>query len=168
MYIVAAAAPPVLKLGDLVKLLHARDWKTYVIATPTAASWIDVDVLSEASGYPVRVYPRKPHEEDPLPPADLILAAPVTFNSINKWAHGHSDTLALGLLNEALGLDLRIITAPCVKQTLRSHPAYSASIATLKNCGVRVLDPDAITVRTPEGLVSFDWSMVVSLSLTNC
>ncbi len=103
-----------------------------------------------------------------MPPADAILAAPLTFNSLNKWAHGHSDTLALGLLNEALGLDLPIVAAPCVKQALRRHPAYGASIATLKTCRVRFLDPDTITVRAAGELVTFDWPMVVSLALASC
>jgi phosphopantothenoylcysteine decarboxylase len=167
MYVIATSAPPVLRLAGLVEQLRARNWKTCVIATPTAASWIDVNALSEASGYPVRVHPRAPHDQDPLPPADAVLAAPLTFNSLNKWAHGHSDTLALGLLNEALGLDLPIVAAPCVKQALRSHPAYGASIATLEDCRVRFLDPETITVRTVE-LVTFDWSMVVSLALPGC
>jgi flavoprotein len=34
------------------------------------------------------------------------VVAPATFNTINKWAQGISDTLALGLLNEATGLGL--------------------------------------------------------------
>jgi Flavoprotein len=34
---------------------------------------------------------------------DAIIVAPATFNTINKWAVGISDTLALGLLTEAIG-----------------------------------------------------------------
>jgi hypothetical protein len=36
----------------------------------------------------------------PLPPADAIAVAPATYNTINKWAAGISDTLALGILCE--------------------------------------------------------------------
>ncbi len=50
MYVIATSAPPVLRLAGLVEELWARRWKACVIATPTAASWIDVDALSEASG----------------------------------------------------------------------------------------------------------------------
>jgi hypothetical protein len=30
----------------------------------------------------------------------------------HKWAHGSSDTLALGILNEAIGLGLPIVAVP--------------------------------------------------------
>jgi hypothetical protein len=36
-----------------------------------------------------------------VPEADAVLAAPLTFNTINKWAAGISDTLALGLLSSS-------------------------------------------------------------------
>jgi phosphopantothenoylcysteine synthetase/decarboxylase len=39
-----------------------------------------------------------------LPRADAVAIAPATFNTINKWVAGISDTFALGLLNEAIGL----------------------------------------------------------------
>lgn len=105
--------------------------------------------------------PRLPHEPDPLPRADAVVAAPLTFNSLNKWAAGISDTLALGLLNEALGLGLPIIAAPVVKEALRRHPAYGAATATLRSCGVHLLDPDATIVRLSDGTVDLDWKAVV-------
>lgn len=37
----------------------------------------------------------------PVPPPDAFVVAPCTFNTLNKWAAGVSDTLVLGLLNEA-------------------------------------------------------------------
>jgi flavoprotein len=36
------------------------------------------------------------------PPPDAITVASATFNTINKWAAGISDTVVLGLLTEAL------------------------------------------------------------------
>jgi hypothetical protein len=35
-----------------------------------------------------------------------MITCPVTFNTLNKWALGISDTLVLGLLTEAVGLGL--------------------------------------------------------------
>ena len=64
-----------------------------------------------------------PPDHDPLPAADAILAAPLTFNTINKWAGGISDTVALGLLNELLVGGPSIVAAPCVKGTFQAHPA---------------------------------------------
>lgn len=160
-YVVACSAPPVLDLPQFLALLGDHGWAAYVILTPTAATWVDVDTLADASGHPVRVEPRTPAEPDPLPPADVVIAAPLTFNSLNKWAAGISDTLALGLLNEELGLGLPIIAAPCIKEALRRHPAYPRSVDLLRSAGVTVLDPDRVVVPTPDGPPTLDWPLVL-------
>lgn len=92
----------------------------------------------------------------------MVIAAPLTFNSLNKWAAGVSDTLALGLLNEAIGLRLPIVAAPVIKEALRQHPAYKISMSTLRGCGVEVLEPDVITIRLPEGTVTLDWTILIN------
>lgn len=158
LYVVATSAPPVLYLDSLLSRLAERDWDCYAILSPTAATWVDVNHLAEVTGHPVRVEFRRPGEPDPLPPATAIVAAPLTFNSLNKWAAGISDTLALGLLNEVLGLELPIIAAPCVKEALRRHPAYGASVQRLTTAGVTIRDLAASTTACSPGVVSFDWT----------
>ncbi|EHR48404.1 phosphopantothenoylcysteine synthetase/decarboxylase [Saccharomonospora marina XMU15] len=163
IYLVTSAAPPVLRLEDFIPALYADGWAVCVIATPTAATWIDLDALAATTGCLTRVHPRPPRQqEESLPRAEAVLVAPVTFNSINKWASGTSDTLALGVLNEMLGAGVPIIAAPCVKPVLRQHPAYADSIARLANAGVVLLDPDAITRRAEDGLATFDWSQIIA------
>lgn len=156
-YLIGFSAPPVLQLDELVRLLAAKNWDTYVILSPTAATWVDVKMLARTSGHPVRVEPRSPNDQDPLPPAETVIAAPITFNSINKWAMGVSDTLALGLLNESLGLDVRITVAPYVKAALRLHPAYGQSIRLLTSAGARILDPCEIVKQPKSGPATTDW-----------
>lgn len=159
-YVIACSAPPVLDLARLLELLKVRGWASYVILTPTAATWVDIDALVDASGHPVRVEPRTPADPDPLPPADAVIAAPLTFNSLNKWATGISDTLALGLLNEALGFDLPIIAAPCIKEALRQHPAYATSVDRLRSAGVTLLAPDRVVNLSAAG-PQLNWRLVV-------
>jgi len=160
-YLIASSAPPVLQLDEFVGLLADRGWESYIILSPTAATWVDADHLAKVSRHPVRVEPRRPRDPDPLPPADVILAAPLTFNSLNKWATGISDTLALGLLNEALGLSLPVIAAPCVKTALRQHPVYETNVKILVSAGVTVLDPVSIVTRSVSGVVGLDWHAVL-------
>jgi phosphopantothenoylcysteine decarboxylase len=163
LYLVTSAAPPVLRIEEFVTALHAEDWSACVIATPTAASWIDLDAVAAATGCLTRVHARPPRQqEESLPRAEAVVAAPVTFNSLNKWAAGFSDTLALGVLNEMLGTGVPIIAAPCVKPVLRQHPAYPRSIARLTNAGVIVLDPDAVTICAEDGLATFDWPQITA------
>ena len=115
------AAPPVLWLADLFPMLRRRGWIPHPVLTPVAATWSMRPRLSGCRN-PLRVEPRSPGEEDPLPLGDTVLAAPLTFNTLNKLVCGISDTLALGLLNELLGADAPIIAAPCIKPNCVSIP----------------------------------------------
>lgn len=163
LYLVASAAPPVLRIEEFITALQAEGWATCLIATPTAASWIDLDAVSGQTGCLTRVHPRPPQQqEESLPRAEAVVAAPVTFNSLNKWAAGFSDTLALGVLNEILGTGVPIVAAPCVKSVLRQHPAYEPSLLRLRSAGVNVLDPDAITIRAADGLATFKWEQIAA------
>ncbi|GAA2685822.1 MULTISPECIES: flavoprotein [Actinosynnema] len=162
VHLVVSAAPPVLEIATLVEALSALGWQVSVIATPTAASWVDLVALAERTGCLVRAEARPPGEGKSLPRADLVLAAPLTFNSLNKWSAGISDSVALGVLNELLCAEAPIIAAPCAKASLREHPAYADSVERLSRNGVVVLDPEAITLRTDSGLATFDWARIVS------
>lgn len=163
VYVIASGAPPVAQLADLVGLLQKRGWTVGVILTPTAAGWIDAQELATSTGCVVRSAPRLPSEDDPLPKADAVLAAPLTFNSVNKWAAGFADTVAVGVLCELLGAGVPIVAAPCVKELLRRHPAYESSIKRLSEAGVRFVDPDAVTYPGENGLAEFDWPAVIRL-----
>jgi phosphopantothenoylcysteine decarboxylase len=161
LYIIGASAPPVRQLDEACKLAIDFGWRPHVILTPTAADWVDVDAIRAITGATVRVRPRRPDEPDPFPKADAVLAAPLTFNTINKWAAGISDTLALGLLNELLVDGPPIFAAPCVKAALRSHPAYAASIERLGHAGAQFLDQDEIVTTGRDDLAAFDWRPVI-------
>ncbi len=162
VYLIACSAPPVRELAEPLRLLHEAGWSACVILTPTAASWVDTAHLEAETATPIRVNPRLPHEEDPLPKADAVLAAPLTFNSLNKIASGISDTLAVSLVNELLGAGLPIVAAHCVKNILRAHPAYADNLQVLTSSGVQFINPDTITSRGPDGLATFDWNTVVT------
>jgi phosphopantothenoylcysteine synthetase/decarboxylase len=162
VYLVASTAPAVLGLEEFVTALISDGWNVIVIATPTAAEWIDLDALAAATGCVTRVHARPPRQQDSLPQADIVVAAPMTFNSINKWAAGFSDTLALGGLNEILGTDVPILAVPCVKPVLRKHPAYDESVTRLRRTGVSMMDPDAVTTRAADGLATFSWSEILT------
>lgn len=135
LYLVVCAAPPALRIGELISLLIDQDWTVCVIATPRAATWLDSAALTEQTGFAVRSDYRQPDDPDSLPRADAVLIVPATFNTINKWAAGISDTFALGILNEAIGLNLPVITVPYAKPTLAAHPAFADSLAKLARWG---------------------------------
>jgi phosphopantothenoylcysteine decarboxylase len=159
LYLVVSAAPPARQIGELVELAQQVGWTVVVIATPRAATWIDLPTLSEQTGYPVRSEYKQPDDPDVLPRADAIAVVPATFNTINKWAAGISDTFALGILNEALGLNLPIVVEPYAKPVLTSHPAFDRNIALLRSCGVLFLEPQASRPAIEDR--PFRWSLIL-------
>jgi phosphopantothenoylcysteine decarboxylase len=159
VYLVVCAAPPAQAIDGLVHSIQEQSWSVCVVATPRAAGWIDRPALGEQTGYPVRDDYKRPSDPDVLPMADAIIVAPATFNTINKWVAGISDTFALGLLNEAIGLRLPIILAPYVKPSLAAHPAFERNLRILEEWGVTVLPNEVIRVKAAQN--TFDWRPVV-------
>jgi hypothetical protein len=144
LYVVAAAAPPVLGISALTKAAARRGWDTCLVLTPTAARWLQADLptLRDVTGHPIRSEYKMPGEPDLLPPADAVLVAPATSNTMNKWAAGISDTLALGLITEAIGKRLPLVAMPHLNRDQQAHPAFAASVALLSAAGVVVLLDD--------------------------
>jgi Flavoprotein len=148
LYWIMCAAPPVQDWQEATRQLQEDSWDLYAIPTQTAASWLDLDRLAQVTGHAVRTRPRLPHETDELPPAGAVLVAPATFNTLNQWAAGINDTLALGLLNELLGLEVPIVVAMYCKTALAAHPVYRPNITRLQHAGATVLEGErSITVR---------------------
>jgi phosphopantothenoylcysteine synthetase/decarboxylase len=150
LYAVACGGRPAGDLPAFVQEAQASGWEVCVIATPSALKFMDLDRLAQLTGHVVRYDYKQPEEPDVLPPADAMVVAPATFNTINKWAAGISDTLALGLLNEAVGLGLPVVAVPFPNIALAQHPAFRRSLADLEALGVRlVFDPDTYPLPTP-------------------
>ena len=163
MYVVACGARPAADVPEFVTWLKGRGWDTCVIVTPSALRFADVNRLADLTEHPVRSDYKRPEDPDALPPADAFVVAPCTFNTVNKWAAGISDTLALGLLNEALCSGTPITAVPNPNVTLARHPAFNRNVEFLRDCGVHVLfDPDRYPLPTPNlGEASrdlFPWS----------
>src|SRR5258708_178040 len=158
LYWVICSAPPALDWPHAFGLLRDAGWDVCVILTPTAAGGLNTSELEAATGHTVRSAARLRGEQDDLPPADAVLVAPATFNTINKWAAGISDTLALGLLNELLGLGRPIVTVPWPNVALARHPAFGRSISMLRDCGITViLDLEQLPDDDAPAQAEFPW-----------
>lgn len=139
LYLIVCGAPLAANTPQLVKEKQAEGWDVCVVTTPHGAGWIDVARVEVLTGHEVRTHFRQPRDEPFAPLGDAVLVSPATFNTINKFALGVSDTLALGLMNEALGRGVPLALAPQVNEALASHPAYQASLDRLVGCGVVIM-----------------------------
>lgn len=138
LYLVVCGATAAGEADRVVETAYAAGFTAVcVVPTPMALRFIpDIGALERASGFPVRSDYKRPADPDVLPVADAFLVSPLTFNSLNKWAAGISDTLAMGLLNEALGTPAPVSAVPWVNAPLAAHPAARASIERLAGAGV--------------------------------
>ncbi|MEO3973932.1 flavoprotein [Streptomyces sp. CAU 1734] len=136
LYVVVCAAGVAADVGQLITSAKAEGWDVGAVATPQGLGFIDTAAVEELTGYPIRSAWRSPGDPRPLPPPDAIAVAPATFNTINKWAAGISDTLAVGILCEAYGLGVPIAALPYLNSAQAAHPAYGESLRRLRGMGV--------------------------------
>ena len=107
-----------------------------VIATPTAASWLDPQAIRDMTGWDLRCDQRGPLTPTFEPPGCRVLASPVTLNTLTKWAAGHCDNLALSLLCEATGLGIDTRAEVNLSQAYAEHPAAADALSRLSQMGV--------------------------------
>ncbi|MCN9242180.1 flavoprotein [Streptomyces sp. RY43-2] len=163
LYVVVCAAGVARDVGELIDAALERNWEVGVIATPLALRFFDTDEVEERTGHPIRSAWRAPGDPRPFPDPDAVIVAPATFNTVNKWAAGIADTLALGTLCEAYGLGVPIAVLPCVSEALTAHPAYRASVERLSGMGVRFGDPHSGEAGEPGTRPEFDWVRALDL-----
>jgi phosphopantothenoylcysteine synthetase/decarboxylase len=166
LYVVVCGSVVARGVGSLVALAQDDGWEVCVVATPDGRRFIDVPALSAQTGHPVRSEYKDPGDPDVLPTADAFIVAPATVNTINKWAAGMADTLALGLLVEAHGLRLPIVAIPFTNAAMAAHPTLAPSVARLRGWGVTVLFGDDVVAFPAPGegeqhVDSFPWGLTL-------
>ena len=144
LYAIVTSSPAARDIGKLVDLAQADGWDVCVIASPDGRRFIDADSLAAQTGHPVRSQYKEPDAPDILPPADAMIVAPLTCNSLAKWAVGISDTLALGLLVEAVGKKLPVAAMPFSNYAQISFPGLQDAIDKLSQWGVTMLVGDDV------------------------
>ncbi|MFI1967300.1 flavoprotein [Streptomyces pathocidini] len=163
LYIVVCAAGIADDVGTLIMAAQERNWNVGVVATPQALGFIDAEAVEAQTGYPIRSAWRVPGDPRPLPPADAIAVAPATFNTINKWAAGISDTLALGILCEAYGFGTPTAVLPYVNAAMAAHPAYGQSLDRLRAMGVHIGGYEPHQPKAGGGRDKFRWEEALEL-----
>lgn len=140
LYVVVCGAGPAGEVGTLVDAAHADGWQVHVIATPAGRNFLNVAELEVQTGHQVRSDYRSPGQpRQSAPPADAVIVAPATYNTINKLACGVADNYALGLLAECVGFGVPMVVLPFINTALAGRAPLQSSVASLRAEGVRVL-----------------------------
>ena len=136
--VIVCAAGPASEVGTLITLARKRGWTVQVVATPAAREFLDIPTIEALADGPLRSHYRKLGEPRSQQ-ADAIIVAPATYNTINKWAQGISDTYALGILAETTGMHVPIVVLPFVNSALAARQPFRLSVEALRREGVRIL-----------------------------
>ncbi|MFH8343103.1 flavoprotein [Streptomyces sp. AM6-12] len=170
LYLISCAAPPARRLEIPIRAAQQAGWDVCTILTPPAYRWAsedaegEIEALEQLTGHPVRWEYKLPSQPDVLPAPDALLVAPLTSNTVNKWAAGISDTLALGLITEGIGLGLPIVALPHWNNAQDAHPAVGRSVQSLRDAGVTVLlgDKGFVPHRPRHGdLDAYPWQAAI-------
>jgi phosphopantothenoylcysteine synthetase/decarboxylase len=163
LYVVVCACGIANDVGKLITAAQERHWDVGIVATPQGLGFLDAETVETQTGYPIRSAWRTPGEARPLPPADAIAVVPATFNTVNKWAAGISDTLALGILCEAYGMDIPTAALPYLNMAQATHPAYQQSLERLRGMGVLIGSYEPHRPKAGGGADRFRWEEALDL-----
>ncbi|SDE27404.1 flavoprotein [Glycomyces harbinensis] len=159
VYLIVCGAGPAPHAGEFISAAKAEGWDCHVITTPAGHGFVDVQALEEVSGNPVISEHRRPGTpRRGRPPADAVVIAPATANTICKLAAGIADTYALDIVSECIGLGVPTVVMPFTNSALAGRAPYRRAVTALKDEGITVL---GIKPHEPhrggERLASFPW-----------
>lgn len=133
------------KAAEVLRGLQRHGCIVRVAMTKRACEFVQPLTFRALSGSHVLVDDYAPDNPDPIAhitfsqSVDLLLVAPTTANLIAKFANGVADDF---LSTTYLACTAPVLIAPAMNTTMWRHPATQRNIATLKDHGVYVMEPD--------------------------
>jgi phosphopantothenoylcysteine decarboxylase / phosphopantothenate---cysteine ligase len=134
------------KSVELARRMQDLGIVVQVVCTQNALRFVGEATWQAATGLPVRTTLWDESAEAAMGHielarwADLILLAPITANTLAKWAHGIADDL---LTTVILASTAPIWFAPAMNSQMWLAPATQANLALLRSRGARELAPAA-------------------------
>jgi phosphopantothenoylcysteine decarboxylase / phosphopantothenate---cysteine ligase len=130
------------KVVSLLRLLTESGHDVRVVPTRAALEFVGAPTWSALSGHPVSSQVWDDAHEFPHVrlgrEADLVVVAPATADLLARAAHGLADDL---LTSTLLTATCPIVLAPAMHTEMWEHPATRANVTTLRERGVRVIEP---------------------------
>jgi phosphopantothenoylcysteine synthetase/decarboxylase len=163
LQIVVCAAGVAADVSKLITAAHERHWDVGVVATPQGLGFLDLEAVEAQTGLPIRSAWRTPDQPRPTRLADAIAVAPASFNTVNKWAAGISDNLALGILCEAPAMGVPVAVLPYLNSAQAAHPAYHQSLERLREMGVLIGSYEPHRPKAGGGADRYGWEEALEL-----
>jgi phosphopantothenoylcysteine decarboxylase / phosphopantothenate---cysteine ligase len=137
------------KAAELVRLLQDRGVRVQVVMTRAAQEFVRPLTFAALSGEKVITGLFGADAEQPnidsavehiavAQAIDALVVAPATADVIAKFAHGEANDFLTTLF---LATTAPVVVAPAMNVNMWEHAATQANIETLKNRGVKIVDP---------------------------
>ncbi len=140
------------KAAELVRALQRQALEVRVVMTEAATRFVQPLTFSALTGYKViaslwdepNASGEVPAEQNGIDHiaeaqwADALVVAPATANILAKFAHGIADDF---LTTMYLAATAPVLVAPAMNVNMWNHPATQANLETLRERGVRVIEP---------------------------
>ena len=131
------------KSCELLRRLQDRGYSITVVPTPSSLNFVGKATWEALSGRPVNTQVWENVHTVPhiaiAESANFFLIAPATADLIARLAAGRADDL---LTNLVLASDVPKMLVPAMHPSMWLDPATVANVATLRNRGFLIMDPD--------------------------
>jgi len=138
------------KAAELVRALQRRGVEVHVVMTDGATRFVQPLTFAALSGHKVitslwddsddnkATYESSIEHIGEAQWTEALVVAPATANILAKFAHGIADDF---LTTMYLATPAPVLVAPAMNVNMWQHPAVQANLETLRQRGVRVIDP---------------------------
>ena len=138
------------KAAELVRALQRRGVEVHVVMTEAATRFVQPLTFAALSGHKVitslwddsddnkATYESSIEHIGEAQWTEALVVAPATANVLAKFAHGIADDF---LTTMYLATPAPVLVAPAMNVNMWQHPAVQANLETLRQRGVRVIDP---------------------------
>ena len=128
----------------LLRLLAESGHDVHVVPTDSALEFVGRPTWEALAGHRVSTDVwTNAAEVEHVPPGrsiELAVIAPATADLLARLAHGRADDLLTATM---LTVTCPVLVAPAMHTEMWRHPATQANVATLRERGIHVLDPDS-------------------------
>lgn len=141
------------KAAELVRALQRQQVEVHVVMTAAAQKFVQPLTFAALTGHRVITSlwdesgSQEPSAEqngiDHIAEAqwtEALVVAPATANILAKFAHGVADDF---LSTMYLATEAPVLVAPAMNVNMWTHPATQGNLETLRQRGVRVIDPES-------------------------
>lgn len=132
------------KIYELIRMYKKNDFNVKVVLTKNALNFVSpliLETLTNNKVYYEQFDPREDVEHISLVDwADIFVVAPISANTISKFALGIADNLLSSIFCAYLGTKKSILLAPAMNTNMYKNPIIQENLKKLNNFGCEIID----------------------------